>query len=43
MDDFIPGIIWRRNSLKAQDYGVYENIILQDNISALLLENNGRS
>ena len=40
VDDFMPVTIWTRNVLKSQDYGVTENIVFQDNKSALLLENN---
>ena len=37
VDDFMPGILWTRNFMKAQDYDVVENIIFQDNKSAMLL------
>ena len=37
--DFMPGILWTRNFMKYQDYYVVENIIFQDNKSAMLLEN----
>ena len=39
----MPGVIWTINFLKAQEFGVTDNVILQDNIIALLLENNGKS
>ena len=42
VDDFMPGILWTRNFMKAQDYNVVENIIFQDNKSAMLLEKNGK-
>ena len=43
VDDFMPGILWTRNFMKAQDYDVVENIIFQDNKSAILLEKNGKT
>ena len=42
VDDLMPSILWTRNFLEAQGYGVRENIIFQDNRSAILLEKNGR-
>jgi hypothetical protein len=35
-------IIWSHNFLKAQGYGVVNNILHQDNRSAILLEQNGK-
>ena len=43
VDDFMPGILWKRIFMKAQDYDVVENIIFQDNKSAILLEKNGKT
>ena len=43
VDDFMPSILCTRNFLKAQDYDVTEKIIFQDNKSAILLKNNGKS
>ena len=43
VDDFMPSILWTRNFMNAQDYDVTENIIFQDNKSAILLEKNGKS
>ena len=43
VDDFMPGILWTRNFMKAHDYDVVENIIFQDNKSAMVLENNGKT
>ena len=43
VDEFMPGILWARNVLKDQHYGVTENIIFQNNRSALLLENNSKA
>ena len=43
MDDFIPVNIWTGNFLKSQVYRVTENILFQDNRSALLLENIGKA
>ena len=43
VDDLMPAILWTRNFLKAQGYGVKECILLQDNKSAILLEKNGKA
>jgi hypothetical protein len=43
VDDFMPAILWTRLFLEAQGYGVTENIIFQDNQSAILLEKNGKA
>jgi hypothetical protein len=43
VDDFMPAVLWTRLFLKSQDYGVNENIIFQDNETAILLEKNGKS
>ena len=43
VDDVIPGFLWTRNFMKAQDYDVVENIIFQDNKSAILLEKNSKT
>ena len=43
VDDFMPGILWTRNFMKAQDYDVVENVIFQDNKSAILSEKNGKT
>jgi hypothetical protein len=39
----MPAICWTRYFLLAQSYGVTENIVYQDNKSAILLENNGKA
>jgi hypothetical protein len=41
-DDFMPAICWTRDFLAAQGYHVQDNILFQDNKSAILLEKNGR-
>jgi len=38
----MPSILWKRNFLTAQGYKVKDNILYQDNKSAILLERNGR-
>ena len=38
----MPQIIWTRYFLEAQGYGVNDNIVYQDNKSAILLEKHGR-
>jgi hypothetical protein len=43
VDDCMPAIIWTRRFLEAQGYGVKENIVFQDNQSAMLLEKNGKA
>ena len=40
--DILPQILWTRNFLIAQGYPVQRNIVYQDNMSTILLENNGR-
>jgi hypothetical protein len=42
VDDLMSLIIWSRNFLKAQGYAVVDNILHQDNRSAILLEKNGK-
>ncbi len=42
VDDMMSLIIWSRNFLKAQGYVVVDNILHQDNRSAILLEQNGK-
>jgi hypothetical protein len=43
VDDLMPSILWTRHFLEAQEYAVKENVILQDNRSAILLEKNGKA
>ena len=43
VDDLMPSILWTRHFLEAQGYGVCENIVFQDNQSAMLLEKNGKA
>ena len=43
VDDLMPSVLWTRNFLKAQGYEVTENILYQDNKSAILLEKNGKA
>ena len=40
-DDALPQILWNKYFIKAQGYGIAENIMYQDNLSAMLLETNG--
>jgi hypothetical protein len=40
--DVMGLVLWTRRFLKAQGYTVSDNIVYQDNQSAMLLENNGR-
>ena len=43
VDDLMQSVLWTRLFLEAQEYGVWENIVFQDNRSAMLLEKNGKS
>jgi len=43
VDDLMPAVCWTRYFLEAQGYGVKENIVYQDNQSAILLEKNGKA
>jgi hypothetical protein len=42
-DDFMPSICWTCYFMKAQGYGVKDNVLFQDNKSSILLENNGKA
>ena len=41
--DIMPQVLWTRYFLQAQGYGVKSSLVYQDNKSAILLEENGRS
>ena len=41
-DNTMPQMLWTRYFLDAQGYGIKENILYQGNISAMLLEKNGK-
>jgi len=41
-NDLMPQVLWTRYFLQAQGYEVHDNVMFQDNQSAMLLENNGR-
>ena len=43
IDDALPQVLWTRYFMEAQGYKVKENIIMQDNVSAMKLEKNGRA
>jgi KUP system potassium uptake protein len=43
VNDVLPQVLWTKYFLEAQGYGVTDNVIYQDNQSAMLLENNGRA
>jgi hypothetical protein len=43
VDDCMPVILWSRYFLLEQGYNVGENILFQDNRSAMLLEKNGKA
>jgi hypothetical protein len=42
-DDFMPMICWTQQFMEAQGYQVNDNILFQDNKSAILLKNNGKA
>jgi hypothetical protein len=42
VDDMMSQILWTRYFLKSQGYKVSDNVIFQDNKSAMLLERNGK-
>jgi hypothetical protein len=41
-DDMLPQIMWTRYFIEAQGFNVDESILYQDNLSAMLLEKNGK-
>jgi hypothetical protein len=43
VDDCMPAICWTRYFMDAQGYGIQENIVFQDNKSAILMEKNGKA
>jgi hypothetical protein len=43
VDDCMPAVLWTRYFLEAQGYSVHENIVFQDNKSAILMEKNGKA
>jgi hypothetical protein len=43
VDDGMPLVVWTRNFLEAQGFSVSDNVVFQDNQSAILLEKNGKS
>ena len=42
-DDFVPAICWTRHFVLAQGHDVADNILHQDDESAMLLEKNGKA
>ena len=42
VDDVMPQVLWTKYFLEAQGYMVKDNVLYQDNQSAILLEKNGR-
>jgi hypothetical protein len=43
VDDGMPLVIWTRNFMIEQSYNMKDNVVYQDNQSAILLERNGRA
>jgi hypothetical protein len=42
-DEFMPAICWTRYFMKAQGYGVKDNVLFQDSKSSIILEKNGKA
>ncbi len=42
VDDMMPQIMWTNYFMDAQDYGLTQTILYQDNQSAILLEKHGK-
>ena len=42
-DDFLPKIVWIKNFMEGQAHKLNQNILFQDNQTAILLEKKGRS
>ena len=40
--DALPQILWKKYFIKEQGYGIDKNVMYQDNLSAMLLETNGK-
>ena len=43
VDDALPQILWFRYFIESQGYKIDENVLFQDNKSAILLEKNGKT
>ena len=43
VDDCMPSVLWTRYFMEAQGYGIRENIVYQDNKSAILMEKNSKA
>jgi hypothetical protein len=43
VDEGMPLVVWTRNFITAQGYKVKDNVVYQDNQSAILLEKNGQA
>jgi hypothetical protein len=41
--DILPQVLWTRNFLEAQGYGIKDSVLYQDNKSTILLAENGRA
>jgi hypothetical protein len=42
VDDLMPMILWTRQFMEGQGYAILDNVLFQDNQSAMLLANNGQ-
>ena len=43
MAEYVPYNLWMLMFLEAQGYGIKDNVVYQDNKSAILMEKNGRN
>jgi len=43
VDDFLSKIIWLKKFLQGLGYGLRQNILFQDNTSAIIMQKNGRN
>ena len=43
VDDMMPIIVWSRYFMMAQGNGITQNLLLQDNMSSMLLEKNSEA
>ena len=42
VSNYLPNLIWTRMLLEAQGFSIEENILFQDNQSAIKIEDNGK-
>ena len=42
MSDYLPNTLWTYNFIRAQEYEIRDNVLYQDNMSAIKMGENGR-